>query len=66
VHNPIPFATSSTNTASFQETQQRIALLADVSKPVMAGTGVLIGNEHHVAADLLAARKPSGVPMTST
>src|ERR1035438_8662767 len=39
-----------------QEAQQRIALLADMSQPLPAGTGVLTRNEPHVAADLLATR----------
>ena len=40
---------------SQQETQQRAALLGDVAQPLMAGTGVLPGNQSHIAADLLAA-----------
>ena len=38
-----------------QEAQQRVALLADVSQPLLASTGVLARNQSHVAADLLAA-----------
>src|SRR5437773_10306517 len=41
-----------------QEAQQGIALLADMSQPLPAGTGVLARNQPGVAADLLAARKP--------
>jgi hypothetical protein len=40
-----------------QEAQQGIALLANVSQPLPAGTGVLARNQPGVAADLLAARK---------
>ena len=40
---------------SQQETQQRAALLGDVSQPLMAGTGVFRRNQPHIAADLLAA-----------
>src|SRR5207245_7849188 len=43
---------------SQQVAQQRIALLAEVSQPLFAGTGVLARNESGVAADLLAAREP--------
>jgi len=43
-----------------QEAQQRVALLADMSQPLPAGTGVFAGDESHIAADLLAARKPVG------
>jgi len=43
---------------SQQVAQQCIALLADVSQPLFAGTGVFARNESGVAADLLAARKP--------
>jgi hypothetical protein len=43
---------------SQQEAQQCIALLANVSQPLMAGTGVLARNEPGVAAKLLATRKP--------
>jgi hypothetical protein len=42
-----------------QEAQQRIALLADVSKSLLASTGVLTRNHPHVRADLLATLKPS-------
>ena len=38
-----------------QETQQGIALLADVPQPLLAGTGVLTRNHPHLRADLLAA-----------
>ena len=41
-----------------QETQQRTALLGDVSQPLMAGTGILLRNQPHIAADLLAPTKP--------
>src|SRR2546421_9216515 len=37
---------------SQQVAQQRIALLADVSQPLFAGTGVFARNESGVAADL--------------
>src|SRR6202521_87544 len=47
---------------SQQKAQQCVALLADMSQPLMAGTGVLTGNEPCVAADLLAARKPRRRP----
>src|SRR5258708_20409417 len=40
-----------------QETQQCIALLADVSQPLMVSTGVFTGNQPNVAADLLATWK---------
>jgi hypothetical protein len=43
---------------SQQEAQQCIALLADVSQPLMAGAGVFARNEPKVAADLLSTRKP--------
>src|SRR6267143_3778239 len=43
---------------SQQVAQQRIALLADMSEPLPAGTGVFTGNQPNVAADLLATRKP--------
>ena len=45
-----------------QEAQQCIALLADVSQPLPAGTGVLARNQPGVAADLLATRKPIRSP----
>src|ERR1700691_1029025 len=41
-----------------QETQQRTALLGDVSQPLMTGTGILLRNQSHIAADLLAPTKP--------
>ena len=47
---------------SQQVTQQRVTLLTDMSQPLMAGTGVLTGNEPRVAADLLATRKPIWCP----
>src|SRR5713101_1326912 len=40
-----------------QIAQQSIALFADVSQPLVAGTGVFTGDEPNVAADLLAASK---------
>src|SRR5438046_849107 len=43
---------------SQQVAQQCVALLADVSEPLPASTGVFTGNQPNVAADLLAARKP--------
>src|ERR1700677_305774 len=43
-----------------QKTQKCITLLADVPKPLPTATGVLTRNEPNVAADLLAAREPSG------
>src|SRR5260370_11633477 len=43
---------------SQQIAQQGVALLADVSQPLMAGAGVFTGNEPNVASDLLAATKP--------
>ena len=43
---------------SQQVAQQFIALLADVSQSLLAGPGVLARNETHIAADLLATRKP--------
>src|SRR5258708_23927813 len=43
---------------SQQVTQQCVALLADMSQPLSAGTGVFTGNQPNVAADLLPARKP--------
>ena len=50
-----------------QEAQQGVALLADVSQPLPAGTGVLARNQPHVAADLLATMEIDfGVPMIST
>src|SRR5271156_6513723 len=45
-----------------QVAQQCVALLADVSQPLLAGAGVLTGNQPCVAADLLAARKPLRSP----
>jgi hypothetical protein len=42
-----------------QEALQRIALLADVSKSLLASSGLLTRNHPHVRADLLAALKPS-------
>src|SRR5580658_10417563 len=47
---------------SQQVAQQRVALLTDMSQPLLAGTGVLTGNQPGVAADLLATRKPIGCP----
>ena len=41
-----------------QVAQQCVALLADVSEPLPASTGVFTGNQPNVTADLLAARKP--------
>src|SRR6202161_2247695 len=41
-----------------QETQQITALLGDVSQPLMTGTGILLRNQSHIAADLLAPTKP--------
>src|SRR5271167_4647528 len=38
-----------------QETQQRVALLADMPQPLTIGAGVFTGNESQVAANLLAA-----------
>ena len=40
-----------------QETQQRVALLADVTQPLPARAGVLAWDKPQVAADLLAAAK---------
>src|SRR6202167_6243845 len=40
-----------------QETQNRTALLGDVSQSLMAGTGVLRRNQSDIAANLLAALK---------
>jgi hypothetical protein len=37
---------------------KELTLLADVPKPLMAGTGVLARNQSHIAADLLAALEP--------
>src|SRR5712671_2254784 len=42
-----------------QEAQQRVALLADVPKPLLAATGVLAGDHPHVVTDLLATMKPA-------
>src|SRR5580700_6069660 len=41
-----------------QETQQRIALLADVPQSLLAATGFFTRNNSHVIADLLATLKP--------
>ncbi len=41
-----------------QKTQQRIALLADVSQPLPSGTGVLRRDQPHITAGLLAAMEP--------
>ena len=41
-----------------QAAQQGVALLADVSQPLLAGAGVFTRNHAHVRTDLLAARKP--------
>src|SRR6202521_2674084 len=41
-----------------QESQQGVALFADVPQPLLAGTGVLTRNHPHVGADLLATSKP--------
>jgi hypothetical protein len=41
-----------------QETQQRAALLGDVSQPLLADTGILLRNQSQIAADLLAALEP--------
>ena len=38
-----------------QETQQRVALLANMPQPLTIGAGVFTGNESQVAANLLAA-----------
>src|SRR5882762_3944634 len=43
---------------SQQVAQQRIALLAEMSQPLFASTGVFTGNQPNVAADLLAAWEP--------
>src|SRR6204780_900372 len=40
-----------------QESQQRIALLADVPQSLLATTGVFARNHPHVVADLLATMK---------
>ena len=62
VHIPTPPVRITTHRRlrcfSQQVAQQRVALLADVSQPLMAGAGVFTGNEPDVAADLLAAMKP--------
>src|SRR5580700_1187001 len=47
---------------SQQVAQQRVALLTDMSQPLMAGTGVFTRNQPNVAADLLATRKPIWCP----
>src|SRR5260370_1351472 len=41
-----------------QESQQRVALFADVPQSLLLGTGVLTRNHPHVRADLLAAVEP--------
>src|SRR5690242_4833648 len=43
---------------SQQVAQQRVALLAEMSQSLLAGTGVLARNESKVATDLLATGKP--------
>src|SRR6266849_5488338 len=45
-----------------QESQQRISLLADVSQPLLASTGVLARNHAYVRADLLATVEPRRRP----
>ncbi len=55
-----------THLAHTQESQQRIALLADVPQTLFAGTGVLTRNHPHVGADLLATSNRVGVPMINT
>ena len=45
-----------------QETQQGIALLADVPQPLLATTGVLAGNHAHVVPDLFATIKATRSP----
>ncbi len=40
---------------SQQIAQQSVALLADMSQPLLASTGVFARNQSHIAADLLAA-----------
>ena len=47
---------------SQQETQQRAALLGDVSQPLMASTGVLARDQSDIAADLFAALEPLRCP----
>jgi hypothetical protein len=43
---------------SQQDTQQRAALLGDVSQPLMASTGVFARDQSDIAGDLLAALEP--------
>src|SRR5713101_3611171 len=38
--------------------QQSVALLADMSQPLLASTGVFARNQSHIAADLFTAWKP--------
>ena len=45
-----------------QESQQGVALFADVPQPLLAGTGVLTRNHPHIGADLLATLKPRRSP----
>jgi hypothetical protein len=40
-----------------KKAQNRVALFADVSQPLPAGTGVFAGDQSQVAADLLVATK---------
>ena len=47
---------------SQQETQQRAALLGDVSQPLMASTRVLARDQSDITADLLAALEPLRSP----
>ena len=65
-HGQVPIATPPVRITTYgrlcclhqQVTQQRTALLADVSQPLFAATGVLARNQPHIAADLLATSKP--------
>jgi hypothetical protein len=66
-HRQVHVPTSPLRTASCcrlgglhqQETQQGVALLADVPQSLLAGTGVFTRNHAHVVADLLATLKPT-------
>src|ERR1700733_11166899 len=40
-----------------QETQERVALLADVSQPLFAGARVLAGNKTQIASNLFSTTK---------
>ena len=49
-----------------QVTQQRVALLAEMSQTLLPGAGIFAGNQSQITAHLFAAAETIGVPSTNT